>query len=87
MELPKTQIDDVDSVPSSPTPLRRSGKEPLSREFYLQENVEELPELGDYFDRFVERPLDAYERIKVCRAYASYLVTTIREPAVKKHKK
>lgn len=72
---------------SSPRPLTRSGKGILSREFYEQEGIEELPELGDYFDRFTERPLDAYERIKICRAYASYLVTTIREPPVKKSKK
>jgi len=88
--LEPTLVEDEASPPSSPRPLlRRSGKEPMTRETFLQEeDVEELPELGDYFDRFVDRPLDAYERIKICRAYASYLVTTIREqPKEKKSKK
>jgi hypothetical protein len=73
--------------------LERSGKAPLSRAAFedvedssSQSEIkpEDVPDLGDYFRPF---GLSADHEAKICRAYASYLVTTGAAQGRKRAKK
>lgn len=52
---------------------RRAAKEPM-RQRQIMEYIEERPDLNMYFNDFPYEITDQ-ERIKICRAYASYLVS------------
>lgn len=71
-------------------PLTYSDSEPVLRgpgpakrpRPALEESEELLPELSDFFDDF-ETPLQ--QRVAICRAYASYIVSLSKKP--KRNKK
>lgn len=63
-------------VEDDPRPLKRSGKQPLAA-FYREDSDDEeakRPDLDSYFNDF-DTP--AEDRIKICRAYASYWVSVL----------
>jgi len=56
------------------TPRRPSGKEPAKRPMVYVEDEEDSPDLARFFDEF---DFSVEKRIKFCRAYATYLATTL----------
>ncbi len=59
-----------------------AGKAPMM-DYCMEEEEEAIPDLAEFFDQF-ELELDA--QIKICRAYASYLVSMMPRKPRKKQK-
>jgi len=70
----------------SPRPMLRSGKQPMQRQWVLEDSSEgpedALPDVNKFFDDHGTSPED---RVKICRACASYNVS-ILPPKAKKEK-
>lgn len=79
---PTYHKDDSDHSPVLERQDAVAGKAPMMDYFMEEDEIEELPDLAEYFDQFT---LDYEAQIRICRAYASYLSTLV--PPKRKRKK